>query len=309
LRRASAMSSLMATQVSLADNLAMGVGASAQMRFEQVDALQREIEIMREQQSMLIQREQQVAEELRARGASEEDVRAAIYQAQTQRLEIEDKILQKQQQQASVTRVIRDGWVSAISAMMTGNGMFTKIVIDQNKRVGTMMSATENATTGLRTGFAGRGFTESQRYTPGGISGSNDGVTDAWGNAMTTGNPLSGFNGGKNAADVAKAWSQWQESIGRNMGTSAAGAGNVRYGTSELLERINDSVQRPVILQTEGPPLPVQVTNAAQKIEVSVTPQDMKTMVAELIKQFTMVMKTVTEAAQDKVMEEMNTRR
>ena len=35
----------------------------------------------------------------------------------------------------------------------------------------------------------------------------------------------------------------------------------------------------------------------------------MKTMVAELIKQFTMVMKTVTEAAQDKVMEEMNTRR
>jgi len=309
LRRASAMSSLMATQVSLADNLAMGVGASAQMRFEQVDALQREIEIMREQQSMLMQREQQVAEELRARGASEEEVRAAIYQAQTQRLEIEDKILQKQQQQASVTRTIRDGWVSAISAMMTGEGMFTKIVVDQNKRIGTMMSATQNATTGLRTGFAGRGFTESQKYTVGGISGSNDGVTDAWGNAMTNSNPLSGFNGGTSAADVAEAWSTWQESIGRNMSTGAAGAGGARYGTSELLERINDSVQRPVILQTEGPPLPVQVTNAAHKIEISVTPQDMKTMVAELIKQFTMVMKTVTEAAQDRVMDEMNTRR
>ena len=309
LRRASAMSSLMATQVSLADNLAMGVGASAQMRFEQVDALQREIEIMREQQAMLMQREQQVAEELRARGASEEEVRAAIYQAQTQRLEIEDKILQKQQQQASVTRTIRDGWVSLISAMMTGEGMFTKIVVDQNKRIGTMMSATENATTGLRTGFAGRGFTESQKYTVGGISGSNDGVTDAWGNAMTNSNPLSGFNGGKSAADVTEAWSKWQEGIGRNMGTGAAGAGGARYGTSELLERINDSVQRPVVLQTEGPPLPVQVTNSAQKIEISVTPQDMKTMVGELIKQFTMVMKTVTEAAQDRVMDEMNTRR
>jgi len=199
--------------------------------------------------------------------------------------------------------------VSAISAMMTGNGMFTKIVVDQNKRVGMMMSATENATTGLRTGFSGRGFTESQKYTVGGISGSNDGVTDAWGNALTSSSPLSGYGGSIRAADASKAVSEWQESTGRHQDTGAAGAGGARYGTSELLEQIKDGVQRPTVLQTDGPPLPVQVTNSAQKVEISVTPQDMKTMVEELIKQFTMVMKTVTEAAQDNVMEEMNTRR
>jgi len=309
LRRAAAQSSLLATQVSLADNLAMGVGASAQMRFEQVDALQREIEIMREQQAMLQQQAQERAAAMRDAGHSEKEIQAVVYDLQTQRLEIEGKILQKQEQQASVTRTIRDGWVSAISAMMTGEGMFTKIVVDQNKRVGTMMSATENATTGLRTGFAGRGFTESQKYTVGGISGSNDGVTDGWGDALTTSSPLSGYMGTKSAADLGKAFSKYQEDQGRFMGTGAAGAGGARYGTSELLERINDSVQRPVVLETEGPPLPVQVANSAQKIEISVTPQDMKTMVAELIKQFTMVMKTVTEAAQDRVMDEMNTRR
>ena len=78
-----------------------------------------------------------------------------------------------QQRMASTTRAIRDGWISAIGAMNTGAGTFSKIVMDQTKNTAEAARAL-GAIISSKTGAfgAGAGYARSERFTLGGeISG------------------------------------------------------------------------------------------------------------------------------------------
>ncbi|NJL70424.1 MAG: hypothetical protein HC888_01840 [Candidatus Competibacteraceae bacterium] len=121
---ATAMTRKIQSQISLLDNYAIGVGASAELRQDAVDALDKEIALLLQQERIL---EAQVAA---GRATAEQKARLA---------NIEADILDKQTSQASLIRSIRDGFISAIGAMNTGAGRFAKIMVSQNEAAGSML--------------------------------------------------------------------------------------------------------------------------------------------------------------------------
>ena len=136
--------------VQLADNYAIGVGAAAQMRINQYKAEEQAIKVLEDQLNMQVMLASQA-------GASEE-VKNKVY-------EIENKILQKQMAQAQQVKALRDGWVSAISAMNTGAGGFTDIVMTQTKGLALaqkLAGSVEAQILGRR--GEGEGYNEAERF-------------------------------------------------------------------------------------------------------------------------------------------------
>ena len=118
---------LLSTQASkmvqLADNYALGVGASAEMRVKQYQADEQAIRVLGDQLS---------AAKAQASAAD------ATEAQKTRVLEIENQILDKQMAQAQGVRALRDGWVSALSAQNTAMGGFTDIVMTGQKGLAQM---------------------------------------------------------------------------------------------------------------------------------------------------------------------------
>ena len=123
-RSASTLVSIAEAQVTLADRLAIGLGSSVRMRMKVVSAIQDEIKGMMKQQAVL-------REEYARNGAPE---------LLSQINELESQILQKQIKQADMQKSLRDGYISAIQAMTTGAGTFTKILLTQTDQAGEMQN-------------------------------------------------------------------------------------------------------------------------------------------------------------------------
>lgn len=132
------------TLVSLFDNLAMGVKASADMRMVVADNIGRQIsqiQIAVEETRRLMNEElQSFIESEEYKNFSAAERRAQLKDLTTKYnadiLEQETKMLQLEQQRAETLKAIRDGYVGAIGAMTAGTGMFAKVMIDQNKNLG-----------------------------------------------------------------------------------------------------------------------------------------------------------------------------
>lgn len=145
---------MFSNMVDLADNFALGIGASAEMRLGAVKAIGQEIDTLEKKRQFQMKI---------AAGVGEEAI-----QAKTKVMQIENEILNKQKQQASMTKQLRDGWIDAISAMNTGAGRFTKIMISGEKSLGTGLSRFKTLAT-HRTGSLQGGYETSERYGAGGI--------------------------------------------------------------------------------------------------------------------------------------------
>jgi len=140
--------------VQLADSYAIGVGASAQMRMREFNAIDKNID-------NLIQKQRVYMAEL------------ADETSQDRRLELANKIQEIENQktqemikQAGITKSLRDGWIEAIGSMNTGAGTFSKIVLDQNK--GTAQSlklAGQAAVISSRSGALGGGYRTSEKFS------------------------------------------------------------------------------------------------------------------------------------------------
>ena len=160
---------IMTGMVDLADNFAIGVGASARMRLEAVGMMEKEKNILSEQLSHV--------QEMLAL-ASERGDKAEILDLEKRRLAINQEQLSLTQKQAGYTKALRDGWISAMSAANTGAGRFTKLIMDQGtnaaqavRRLGIMQTAVSGGTEGITgnqgiTKFSGQGGIHGG--TPGG---------------------------------------------------------------------------------------------------------------------------------------------
>lgn len=135
--------------VTLSESYALGVGASAEMRMQAVDA-EREIQRILEMQVASLR--------------SSDEFKRRDLAVVTAVMEKENAILQSQQRQAQQLRSLRDGWISAIGAMNTGAGRFAKITFDQVERTGAALRQFGAAQT-YTTGGLGAGFTESERIS------------------------------------------------------------------------------------------------------------------------------------------------
>jgi hypothetical protein len=116
------------TLVQLADNYAIGVGASAEMRMQVYKAEEANIQTMRQQ-----------LRALKETIAMQEQGGVVNLRLRKQAREIENGILQSQLKQASTVRALRDAWVSAISAMNTGADSFSEIVMDAEQNTAQIM--------------------------------------------------------------------------------------------------------------------------------------------------------------------------
>tara|TARA_Y100000310_G_scaffold308873_1_gene352428 strand:+ start:5877 stop:13385 length:7509 start_codon:yes stop_codon:yes gene_type:complete len=165
LNLASAQAAQMDKMVTLADNFAIGVGASAQLRLKAFQAEEKRISILNE--------EYQAQAALLAEGGEK------AVKAKERLVEIENEILDAQIKQAGQVKALRDGWISAIGAMNTGAGTFSKIIIDQEQAVSASlkMGGIVSSRSGAFSSFGadGRmleeaGYRESTRFsaTPGG---------------------------------------------------------------------------------------------------------------------------------------------
>ena len=161
-------------QVQLADNFAISVKAGADMRLKAFlatgDVIAKQKELLAVVKAGRIQFEEKW-------GVKNVEMRA-------KELEIENKITQEMISQAEQVKTLRDGWVSAISAMNTGFGGFTEIVMDANKNVaqmnrlsGSVRSEKSGAFT--REGEKPVGFGQSSRFSA--VGGNTLGISNITG--------------------------------------------------------------------------------------------------------------------------------
>lgn len=280
--------------ISLADNLAMGVAASAQQRMAAVREISDVINSKRAEQLILEKQigDAQKRQESFAAAAATGDKKAIQELAQAKADEFQHVLRYKEinventrliQKQAELTRVLRDGWVNAINSMNNGVGMFTKIKIDRETRLGTLMSRAPKPVVGLATGFAGPGRRESVGYSalaPGVLTNPDNAGrafgagSDAWANAIDKRTPLGmlGGNGGMIDPDqAASGVGLWQELIGKNLSTATAGAAAAPFGMGGLLGEIDkatDKITGSVQTIKAESALPVKLTGASIALPV-----------------------------------------
>jgi len=234
--------------VSLMDNFAIGVGASAEMRMNAVSAVQEEIKILEKQR--------RVQRNILSQDANNEAAKNKL-------LDVESKILQKQQDQAGMLKTLRDGWVSAIGAMNTGAGRYSKIIMSAQKNTAGLVSmgAELSAFSGsYQGGYAGGtkysatsqgGFTDKQ-YGVGGREGGfayRTRMTDVGGDIFEAGlrGDISGASRGMgsiNKGNMGQRRMQGMAMSDQTYARGVAGEGSINKGASGELEKVGRNIGR-----------------------------------------------------------------
>jgi hypothetical protein len=120
-RAASLEVSRMETVASLAKNFVIGVGASAKLQMQIVEAIDKEIFVLKEQAK--------IRKEFIADGQQ-------IAKNTNELYEIENKILTLTVKKGQASKSLREGWMSAIKAANVGTSAFTRIAFTQAKNAG-----------------------------------------------------------------------------------------------------------------------------------------------------------------------------
>ncbi len=109
---------LASKMVQLADNYAIGIGASMDMRLKEYNQL-----------TKVIQEHEKNLQQVRIRRALDTDNLAL----KAEELELQKKIMDVTLQQAGAVKSMRSGWVEAVAALNSGMGIFTEIIMSAEK--------------------------------------------------------------------------------------------------------------------------------------------------------------------------------
>jgi hypothetical protein len=146
--------SLADSMISMMDNYAIGIGASVEMRMRSVEASMRELDVVKENVKL--------AEDMVKKDPKNIEAQKALNELKQKELSITSSIADK-------TKAMRDGWISAISASTQGQGMITKVMIDQNKNLGLglkyLKTTMSNVSGGTSRDGTRVGETQSQKYS------------------------------------------------------------------------------------------------------------------------------------------------
>jgi len=232
--------SLQEANIALQDSAGMGLKAQVGARKELVDQLNVEISLLKQQESNALQQKAMAEQALSESKTQEEADRARrqMYEADKNILEIRQKQTATVQKQADVTKSMREGWISAINAMTTGAGVFTRIVIDQNSRLGNLAFSRPDKLKALRMGGTTGGRTDSAAWTPGGFKEGNAG---AWEQDVLSNY---GINPKSMVQDTVNAMMKYQEEKGSKMSPAAAAFGIGPQGTAEVTSAIAEGVKK-----------------------------------------------------------------
>lgn len=164
----------------LADSIGMGLRASVGMQMQVVKSIENEKRVTLETVALLDQEQQRVNEIFQKRLAAatseeerqkiQKDRQASDFNFENKRLELGTKYTEQIRKQAELTKALREGYISAIAAMTTGAGVFTRIVISQEKRLGSLVFGAPNRIRALRAGSELEGRRESGRFGAGSLT-------------------------------------------------------------------------------------------------------------------------------------------
>jgi len=205
--------------ISLAQNYAIGVGSSMNLQLKSFQASQKEIDMMNQKLSA-------INAEIASGAGNQLDLN-------NQRLDLENQIYQKQLDQASTVKSLRDGWVSAVGAMNTGAGAFSKIVMSQEKNTGSMLSMLGNkAVLTSMSGAMGRGmgYGKSEKLTIGGqIAGAHKGLA-----YETQADKLMGGQGGVRALEMGQRDYLMKSMENQTKQTMSKGGGALVFASDQM---------------------------------------------------------------------------
>ena len=138
---AAGTASIMETQMGILDQMGMGIGAPAEMRYQLMQQIGKQI--------IVVDKQIAVAKKAQASGeGTYADTQKEILTREQERL----GLIQKQ---FSVSKALREGWVDALSAMTVASGRITKIMITKQSNLATMLS--KGGVTSNVSGKMGRG--------------------------------------------------------------------------------------------------------------------------------------------------------
>ncbi len=179
-----AQKEILDAQVSIADSLVTGLGASSEMRMaqaansmEQAKSMQGELIAMQQQRANI---EKQIAEG----GDSDGRLRREVMDIRKQENSLAASILQKQKESLDSVKMLREGYLQAVSAMESGSGVFMEMVVTQEKGLGSLIRNIREVPRVLATGTSVGPGAEKGVFGLGGLMGGTTGARGEYDNDL-----------------------------------------------------------------------------------------------------------------------------
>lgn len=173
LEKLQAESAVMQSQIALMDSFAVGIGASAAAREKAARNL---IEQAKQEEEIVKRLTEERNKALKAAAEADDPVKKATLESEAAKraIEINKHLADRNnlnKQALDQLQKLREGYLDAITSMESSAGMFTEIVVDQNKNLGALIRTTEEVPRVLRTGAGSGGITQASQFGPGGLVG------------------------------------------------------------------------------------------------------------------------------------------
>ena len=239
--------SLAESQMNLANSYGFGLKATVQMQQQVVQSLQQQKAIMegqigdlqasanklnqdkqKELNDVMSNASLSAADKERAANEIKQRYQVQEFANRNEVLKKQNEIVQATARQAEITKSLREGYISAIAAMNTGQGVFTRIVISQEKRLGSLVAGAPTKVRALRAGSELEGRREAGRFGAGTLT---EGAAGEAEKAV-----LSTYGEYLEAGDIRKGAEVMTGVVDRSKASVAAAMADNLYGSSQALD-------------------------------------------------------------------------
>jgi hypothetical protein len=178
---ASALVSQAEIQAQLVDNMGAGFAASAQQRINIAQAIDDQVKAEQKNLAMIdqaIAKGKEYFMSAAGGGQTEEEAEKSVLALHTQKIQKQNEILNLKNKEAQTLKVLRDGYLSAVTAMTAGSGTWGKLIVDQNKNTGfaikNLKILRSMGVGGMGSGADSRGARGISGFTTNGFTGPGD---------------------------------------------------------------------------------------------------------------------------------------
>lgn len=171
-------------QVSIADNLVTGLGASAEMRMAQAANSMEQAKSMQNELISMQQQRAEVEKKIAEGGDTDGRLKREVMDIRRQENSLAASILQKQKESLDSVKMLREGYLNAISAMEYGSGVFMEMVVTQEKGLGSLIRNIREVPRVLNTGTTVGPGAEKGVFGIGGLMGGTTGARGEYDNNL-----------------------------------------------------------------------------------------------------------------------------
>lgn len=171
-----AQKEILDAQVSIADSLVTGLGASSEMRMAQAANSMEQAKSMQGELIAMQQQRAEIQKKIDEEGDNDGRLRREVMDIRKQENSLAASILQKQKESLDSVRMLREGYLQAIGAMQSGSGVFMEMVVTQEKGLGSLIRNIREVPRVLATGTTVGPGAEKGVFGIGGLMGGTTGA-------------------------------------------------------------------------------------------------------------------------------------